>query len=438
MPWARQVSLSLMLLSTGISFLWGLPMGRNAIPGGAVDLQVVYYATRCLIQHHDPYNVSELREVYQQNPSESTQRIELVPGFIYVPTIFPVIALLAMMPWKLAYWLWMVSLAAGFLLAAVLMWHIGAEYTAGVSLALTCFLLANSALVFALGNTALLVASLCVVGAWCLIQERFVPVGILCLTIGLAIKPHDSGLVWLYFLLAGGVYRKRALYILAISVLLGLTAVIWVSQVSPHWIQELGANQAALSAHGSMSDPGPDGAASNGAGMIIDLQAAVSIFRDDPHIYNPVSYLICGALLLVWSLTTLRSSYSPGKAWLALAAIAPLTMLVTYHRPYDAKLLLLTIPACAMLWAEGGLAARLALFVTTAGIVLTADIPLQTLVNLTNDLHMNTSGLLGMILTVTLFRPVPLILFLMSVFYLWVYVRRASSQNANARHADCP
>jgi len=29
-------------------------------------------------------------------------------------------------------------------------------------------------------------------------------------------------------------------------------------------------------------------------------------------------------------------------------------MLVTYHRPFDAKLLLLAVPACAMLWAEGG------------------------------------------------------------------------------------
>jgi hypothetical protein len=92
--------------------------------------------------------------------------------------------------------------------------------------------------------------------------------------------------------------------------------------------------------------------------MVIDLQSAVSVFRDDPRIYNPVSYLVCGALLLVWSVSTLRSRFSQSRAWLALAAVVPLTMLVTYHRPWDAKLLMLTVPACAMLWAEGGAIAR--------------------------------------------------------------------------------
>jgi hypothetical protein len=428
----RQISLSLILLSLGVSLFWGIPMGLKAIPGGAVDLQVVYYATRCLIQHHDPYNLLELRETYQaeslKNPPQPTQRIELVPGLIYAPTIFPVIGLLAFLPWKLAYLLWMVLLGAGFLLAAILVLYVGTEYTAGVALALTSFLLANSALAFALGNSALLVVSLCIIGAWCLLKERFVLGGVVCLTIALAVKPHDSGLVWLYFLLAGGVYRKRALYILGMTVLLSLASIIWVSQFSPHWVQEWSVNQAQLTTHGSISDPGPDGVANKGAGIIIDLQAAVSIFRDDPHIYNPISYFICGAILLVWSFITLRSSYSPGNAWLALAAIAPLTMLVTYHRPYDAKLLLLTIPACTVLWSQGGIAARIALLLTTAGIVFTGDIPLQILSILTDDLHMNASGLLGKILTVVLIRPVPLILFSISMFYLCVYVRRAPTK----------
>jgi hypothetical protein len=250
-------------------------------------------------------------------------------------------------------------------------------------------------------------------------------VGVLCLVISLAIKPHDAGLVWLYFLLAGGVYRKRALHILAISAVLGLAAILWVSQVSPHWVQELHSIQLDSATHGSINDPGPDGAGSHGVGMIIDLQAAVSIFRDDPHIYNPVSYLVCGALLLVWSLTTLMSRYTPTKAWLALAAIAPLTMLVTYHRIYDAKLLLLTIPACTMLWAEGALVGWIALLLTTAGIVLIGDIPLQFLMIFAGNLHISAAGPLSKILTVILTRPVSLILLVMALFYLLVYVRRA-------------
>jgi hypothetical protein len=90
------MSLSLILLSLGVSFFLGNSDGSKAIPGGAVDLQVVYYATRCLVQHHDPYNLLELRETYPENlkkPPQPTQRIEFVPGLIYAPTIFPVIGL---------------------------------------------------------------------------------------------------------------------------------------------------------------------------------------------------------------------------------------------------------------------------------------------------------------------------------------------------------
>jgi hypothetical protein len=157
--------------------------------------------------------------------------------------------------------------------------------------------------------------------------------------------------------------------------------------------------------------------------MVINLQSAVYVFRDDPRVYNPVSYLICSPLLLAWVVRTLKAQSSPESAWIALAAVVPLTMLVTYHRTYDAKLLLLAIPACAMLWDRGGLIRWLALLVTSAGIVFTADIPLTILWILADNLHISTAGLSGQILTVVLMRPVPLVLLAMGIFYLWIYVR---------------
>jgi hypothetical protein len=100
-------------------------------------------------------------------------------------------------------------------------------------------------------------------------------------------------------------------------------------------------------------------------------------------------------------------------------------MLVTYHRPYDAKLLMLAIPACAILWNEGGPIRWIALAVNTAGIVLTGDIPLAILGIFANKLHVGTAGIYGKMLTVLLMRPASLILLAMGMFYLWVYVRRA-------------
>jgi hypothetical protein len=123
---------------------------------------------------------------------------------------------------------------------------------------------------------------------------------------------------------------------------------------------------------------------------------------------------------------------SPRGAWLALAAIVPLTLIVTYHRPYDAKLLLLTVPACALLWAEGRTIRWVALTVSAAAIVSTADIPLTILFALTRNLHIAAVGLPGELLTGVLMRPTPLILLAMSIFYLWIYVRRDSHRDATA------
>jgi hypothetical protein len=348
----------------------------------------------------------------------------IVTLFVNLPTTFILLAPFAILPEGAAQLLWIIFTAGGLVLAAFLMWNFGANYAPVISVGLISLILANNEILFLTGNTAGIVVSLCVVAVWCFLRERFVPAGVLCLAVSLAIKPHDAGLVWLYFLLAGGVYRKRALQTLLITGILGLCAFLWVSHVAPHWMQDWQTNMSAISAHGGINEPGPSSISGRNPGMVIDLQAAISVFWGDPRIYNPVSYLVCGMLLLVGAVRTLQSQFSQRKAWLALAAVTVLTMLVTYHRSNDADLLLLTVPACAILWAEGGAIAWLALLTTTAGILSTGDISTAILLNLTKDLQISTAGLSGQIRTLLLMEPAPLILLAMGIFYLWVYLRR--------------
>jgi hypothetical protein len=435
----NRIGLAWILLACAISIVWGSSLGPAATRW--VDFKAVYYGTRCLLEHHNPYNQSELNGVFQsegrESPSDSLLDHVGVTLYVNIPSTFIIVAPFALLPWGPAHVLWMTLIAGVFILAALLMWDVCASSLAPhVCLILMCILLANCEAFFAGGNTAGIVVSLCVVAVWCFLQERFVSAGILCLAVSLAIKPHDAGLVWLYFLLAGGVYRKRALQTLLITVVLGLSAFLWVSHVAPHWMQDWQTNLAAISAHGGLNDPSLDSPTGRPRVMVIDLQSAILIFRDEPRIYNAVSYLVCGALLLVWSVRTLRLRFSQRAAWLALAAVAPLTMLITYHRPWDAKLLLLTIPACALLWAEGGATAKLALLITTAGIVSTADIPLTIYTILTYNLKFSSAGLSGQILKTVLMRPVPLILLAMGIFYLWVYLRRDPARVSTVEHGE--
>jgi hypothetical protein len=400
---------------------------ENAANAPMLDFRALYYPARCLLQHRDPYKESEVLRVYQAEgvygPLDTAKERMMTARYGYLPSAFSFTVPFAILPWGPSHLLWMILTIGSLIFASFLIWNVGANYAPIVSGVLIGFLLANSELLVMQGMCAGIVISLCVVAVWCLLRERFVPVGILCFAISLAIKPQDTGLVWLYFVLAGGIYRKRALQTLLVMVVLSLPAVLWVWHVSPNWIQELHSNILAFSAHGGINDPGPASSGAHGLAAVISLQSVFSVFRDDPRIYNPASYLLCAPLLLLWVFVTLRFRPTAARFWLGLAAIAALSMLPLYHRQYDAKLLLLTVPACAMLWAEGGLVGRFALVVNFAAFALTGDLSWAILLGIINHLHLPATGLSGQMLIALQVFPAPLILMVMSVFYLWAYVR---------------
>jgi hypothetical protein len=323
----------------------------------------------------------------------------------------------------------MMLMDGSFLVAACLMWDLGAEFNPVVAGALTGFVLANSEVLVIIGNAAAMVVGFCLIAVWCFIKNRFAVLGIVFLALSLAFKPHDAGFVWLYLLLAGGIFRKRAIQVLVIAIALCIPSVLWVSHVAPHWPQELQSNLAATSSRGDLNDPGPSSMGAHTLGMVVSLQTILSEFRDDPGFYNPAAYLIIGPLMLIWAAVTLRSRFSIDKMWIALAAISALSLLPVYHRIYDAKLLLLSIPACAMLWAEGGLIGWLSVGITTLAIVFTSDLPWVIFSMLLGHLRPAMPWLSGSALNALVVFPAPMALLAMSMMYLWVYVCRRSTKD---------
>ena len=120
---------------------------------------------------------------------------------------------------------------------------------------------------------------------------------------------------------------------------------------------------------------------------------------------------------------------SQKSVWLGLAVITVLSLIPLYHRPHDAKILLLTLPACAILWAEGGAVGWLAVLFTSGGIVATSDLPLLFLQMASTP---PAPGLRGQVLFLITTRPAALMLFAESIFYLSVYVVHYLS----VRHSD--
>jgi hypothetical protein len=415
------------LLGAAIFVLVGFSLEHRG-KGWMEDFKAVYYATRCLLQHHDPYSPSEVLRTYTSETGADPSQPALngqqqgVTVNVYPPPTFLILSPIALLPWGLSHTLWMVTIAGSFVTAAVLIWRQGAAFAPVLSGALIGLLLANAFSLILVGNAAGLVVSLCVIAVSSFVSRRFTILGVVCLAIALVIKPHDAGLVWLFFLFDGGANRKRALQSLLVAALLAIPSVLWVSSASPHWMQEAHANLIETSGPMGRDNPGPSSLGSRTAGMIVDLQAVISVFRDDPHFYNLLSYLVCAGLLVAWSVPSLRAPSSPTKTWLGLAAASALSMLPSYHRVYDAKLLLLTIPACAMLWTRGGVIRWLALAITGTGLILTADFPLALLVSLTRHMELTSPVSADKTLAVLLVRPAPIALFIICIFYLAIYV----------------
>lgn len=427
----RRDSLVLLLLGAVVFVLWGVKAERGSIVAMA-DFKSVYYGARCMLEHVDPYNGTALERIYVseggENPaiSESARaQLRKVVGIdVNLPTALFLVAPIAALAWAPAHVLWMALIAAGLLIAGWLMWRASDEYASVCAAALIGFLVASSELLLEVGNTAGIAVSLCVIAAWCFVEERFVAAGVVCMAVSLAIKPQDAGLVWLFFLLGGAVYRRRALQSLVVTVALSLPGILWVSTLSPHWMQEMRANLALTEVRGALNNPGPVNFHAEGIGaMLVNLQTVVSLIRDNPRFYNSVTYCVCGALLLVWAVATLRSRRSPARDWLALAAIAALSMLPVYHRQHDTRLLLLMFPAFAMLWARGGPRARLAFVLSAATMVLTANPVMRILAGMALYWHLAAGGVAKRLLAVLMTRPAPLILLAVGIFYLWIYAR---------------
>jgi hypothetical protein len=427
---ARKDGFYFVLLGCAIFLLVGTAL-ETAAPVTTVDFRVVYYSARCLLDHRDPYNPTELDNTYRMQGGETSRdnpqirRSERM--YNYLPTAFPITLPFALFPFGIAQWLWLAFTAGSLILASFFMWDIAARSAPLLAGVLVGLSLVNSELFLILGNPAGIAIAFCVIGVWCLSQHRFVFAGLVCFALSLMLKPHDGGLIWLYFLISGASNRKRALQILGLVFLLSLPGMLWLSHIAHAWPHELQSILATYSSHGDVNDPGPSSLASHGIGMVICLQAVISVFRDDPRFYDPITYLICGTLLAIWLIKVKRSPPNSTVSWLALAPIAALSMLPVYHRIYDARLLLLAIPACAILWNEGGAKAWSALSLSCLALVITGGMPWAVFLALLRHGRLPAISASPMFSTLLQVAPVPLTLLVAATFFLWAFVRGESS-----------
>jgi hypothetical protein len=434
----------LLLLRLGAMFFVAIGFGVVVVQRSTMlDVRMAQASARCLIRGCDPYNADDVVRMYEAagGPPPSRPRdlaiLQFESRYLYLPTIFTFTSPIAPLPFKAFLGIWMCLVAGVFLIATVLVWDVAKRYSPLLTGALLGVYLANCGSVISSANAGSLTVSLCIISVWCFFVERFQIAGVLCLAASLAIKPHDSGLVWLCLIAMGGVSRKRALQSLLVYVGISLPVLIRISRIVPNWWQELHANLVLLSAHGAVSDPGPTTVFQRGALMVTNLQSALSLIWDNPNFYNAISYAICLLVLAGIAGVAIRFRPAGEKRWLAIASVAALSMLPVYHRLYDAKLLILMIPACAILWQKGGRIGKLSLLATAGALLVTAEIPWAIYVIAAAGWSAN-AGALRPLLIASIAVPIPLTLLLASVFYLVAYARTARDSRGDGDDISIP
>src|ERR1700691_3032486 len=154
---ARSDGLYLALLGTAIFLLLGIALeSRSNHPNS--DYRFIYNSARCLLQHVDPYKSTEFLRVFLADGGDMgsdalrSQYLEM-SQHMYPPTSF-ILTPLAMFPWGPSLVLWTILIAGSFILAAFLMWQVGAEQAPLLSGILIGLMLSSSELLLVTGNPA--------------------------------------------------------------------------------------------------------------------------------------------------------------------------------------------------------------------------------------------------------------------------------------------
>lgn len=421
------------------------------------DFKPVYGSTRCLIDGCDPYDSVQIEQEYLKHGGDGSDVRAFRPfNANYPPSALFLVIPLALLPFDVARVIWLCIGMILFSCAALCVADLCVERRALWAQSLLAVFVASSTMLIMLGQPAMFAISLAVIGVWSFLRQRWLALGVVAFAVSLTFKPHDGGLIWLFFLLsAGGAavsgisagrgwavravsFRRLALYTLAATIVLMTPGVLLAFHhaASAHWPQELHTNLVGIAARGSASDPGP----TNGeVQSIASLQAVFALVHDVPHFYNLAAYATFLPLLLAWLYLVVRRvpGIPPlrvdgdGRGGLleadlmALAAAAALSFLPIYHRQYDTRLLLLMFPAVAMLASGYRWLGRAAIVLSGVAIVAMS----HQFVHL-GPLLVRRGVRLPGVAWLLFFRPLPLMMLLLSCFFLYgMFVVRGKERN---------
>lgn len=332
-----------------ISTLIFILIGGRYLFHCTVDFFPVYTGARCLLHGCNPYDTSQLDQQFFQAGGHVTERpvwTDTPP--VYPPSTFIVISPLALFRIPVARLLWSLMNVCLFVTSAGLILSLCPQSYRWFATTLVSLILASSGMLLSLGNPAIFSISLLVIGSYLFLRDRNLRLGAILLMLSIAVKPQIGGLIVLY-LLVRGIHRRYAVAAIAGALALLLSAGLMLSLQprSADWTSALRTNISAAEDPGGVNDSRPTNKA---AYYFINLQAITGVFFTDAREYNSAAWAIFLALLAVWIAAVLRANAGLEMNLLSIGALAVLSLMPVYHRYYDARLLLISIPAVLIVY----------------------------------------------------------------------------------------
>jgi hypothetical protein len=208
-------------------------------------------------------------------------------------------------------------------------------------------ILLASEVLLELGNPGLFSISLVAIGCYLFIRSRLLVLGAILLMLSLAVKPQ-MGVLVVMFLIMARIHWRHAIVAAAgaLTILLSAGLILSHHPRSANWNSALSATISGTLKPGGVNDFRP---ASQEAIEFINLQTVTSVFSTDARKFNALTYAIFLALLAAWIMVFLRTNTSQEMHLISLGALSVLTLTPMYHRFYDVRLLLISIPAVTII-----------------------------------------------------------------------------------------
>jgi Glycosyltransferase family 87 len=339
------------LLILCISAVVFFAVGGARVSRSSNDFVPVYTGARCLLHGCNPYDTSQLEQQFFLAGGHAAE----LPSWnidvpVYPPSTFLVLSPLALFPFPAARLIWFLLNGCLFVTATGLILAVCTPSHRWLATALGSLLLMSSAILLILGQPAIFAISLLGISIHLFLRGRLLGLGTLLLMLSLAVKPQVGGLIVLYLVARRVHWRSAALALAgALALLLSSALILQVHPRSFGWASALRANLTATLDTGGSADPRPANPQAIGD---TNLQSLTSIFFPSDRGFNLAAYAVFMLLFAAFVLVFWGAHADAELHLLALAALSILSLMPVYHRFYDTRLLLLTVPAVLIVFQK--------------------------------------------------------------------------------------